>query len=46
MRTAKKHPWNTSSKRVELIITLGYAAGEYRQKKRKPKDETVTYNKY
>lgn len=35
-----------SSKRVELIITLGYAAGEYRQKKRKPKDETVTYNKY
>jgi nitroreductase len=35
-----------SSKRIELIITLGYAAGEYRQKKRKPKDETVTYNKY
>lgn len=35
-----------SSKRVELIITLGYAAGEYRQKKRKPKDETVSYNKY
>jgi len=34
------------AKRVELIITLGYAAGEYRQKKRKPKDETVAYNKY
>ena len=35
-----------SSKRVELIITLGYATGEYRQKKRKPKEETVSYNKY
>lgn len=35
-----------SSKRVELIITLGYAAGEYRQKKRKPKEETVSWNKY
>ncbi len=35
-----------SSKRVELIITLGYASGDYRQKKRKPKEETVSYNKY
>jgi len=35
-----------SSKRVELIITLGYASGDYRQKKRKPKEEKVSYNKY
>lgn len=35
-----------SSKRVELIITLGYTSGEYRQKKRKPKEDTVSYNKY
>ncbi|MDX9947550.1 MAG: nitroreductase family protein [Bacteroidales bacterium] len=35
-----------SSKRVELIITLGYASGDYRQKRRKPKEETVSWNKY
>ena len=34
------------SKRVELIITLGYPLGEKREKRRKPKDETVSYNKY
>jgi nitroreductase len=35
-----------ASKRVELIITLGYPAKELREKKRKPITETVSYNKY
>lgn len=35
-----------SSKRVELIITLGYSLSEYRDKKRKTKETTVSYNKY
>jgi nitroreductase len=35
-----------SSKRVELIVTLGYSLSEHRDKKRKPKDTTVSYNKY
>jgi len=35
-----------ASKRIELIITLGYSMSEYREKKRKPKDVTVSYNKY
>jgi nitroreductase len=34
------------SKRVELIITLGYSLSEKRQKRRKPAEETVSYNKY
>ena len=34
------------SKRVELIITIGYSLSEYRQKKRKPKEVVVSYNKY
>ena len=34
------------SKRVELIITLGYPLGEKREKRRKPKEETIAYNKY
>lgn len=34
------------SKRVELIITLGYSMSDKREKKRKPKEETVCYNKY
>jgi nitroreductase len=34
------------SKRVELIITLGYSQSDYRQKKRKPKEVTVSFNKY
>lgn len=33
-------------KRVELIITLGYSLNEKREKKRKPSDVTVSYNKY
>lgn len=34
------------SKRVELIISLGYSLSDYRQKKRKPKEATVSFNKY
>jgi nitroreductase len=34
------------SKRVELIITLGYSLSEKREKKRKPAEETVSYNSY
>jgi nitroreductase len=34
------------SKRVELIITLGYSLSEQRTKKRKAKEVVVTYNKY
>jgi nitroreductase len=35
-----------SSKRVELLITIGYPLGEYRTKKRKSSEVTVSYNKY
>jgi nitroreductase len=34
------------SKRVELIITLGYSLSDTREKKRKSAAETVSYNKY
>jgi nitroreductase len=34
------------SKRVELIITLGYSLSDQREKRRKPAAETVSYNKY
>jgi nitroreductase len=34
------------SKRIELIITLGYSLNEKREKRRKPAEETVSYNKY
>ena len=34
------------SKRVELIITLGYSLSEKREKRRKPAEEIVSYNKY
>jgi nitroreductase len=34
------------SKRVELIITIGYSRSEQREKKRKPVNEVVSYNKY
>jgi nitroreductase len=34
------------SKRVELIITIGYSHSEQREKKRKPISEVVSYNKY
>jgi len=34
------------SKRVELIITMGYSLSEQKEKRRKPAEETVSYNKY
>jgi len=34
------------SKRVPLIITLGYPAGEKRKKRRKDIDQIVEYNSY
>jgi nitroreductase len=34
------------SKRVELIITIGYSLSEQREKRRKPKEEVLSYNKY
>jgi len=34
------------TKRVELIITIGYSLSEKREKRRKKKEEVVTYNKY
>lgn len=34
------------SKRVELIITLGYSLSNQREKRRKPPEEVVSYNKY
>ncbi len=33
-------------KRVELIITLGYSLSQQREKRRKPDEQTVSYNKY
>ena len=35
-----------SSKRVELLITLGYSISEQRTKKRKSPSEVISYNKY
>jgi len=34
------------SKRIELIITIGYSLSEQRTKKRKAKEEVVGFNKY
>jgi nitroreductase len=34
------------SKRVELIITIGYSLSEHREKRRKPPEETVSFNRY
>lgn len=34
------------NKRVELIITIGYSLSSQREKRRKPAEETVSYNKY
>jgi nitroreductase len=34
------------SKRAELLITLGYSLSEHREKRRKPVEDKVSYNKY
>ena len=45
-KSLKKYLGIPSSKRVELIITLGYPLGSKREKRRKPLEITVSYNKY
>jgi nitroreductase len=35
-----------ASKRVELIISVGYSSKEIRDKTRKPHEEVISYNKY
>lgn len=45
-RIVKKLLAVPKSKRIELIITLGYSLNEKREKRRKPAEETVSYNKY
>lgn len=35
-----------AGKRIELIVAVGYPAKEYREKKRKPHGEVISYNKY
>ena len=42
----KKHLGIPSRKRVELIITIGYSLSSQREKRRKPKDLTVSFNRY
>lgn len=34
------------NKRVELLITIGYPEGQKREKRRKPPEDTVSYNRY
>lgn len=34
------------SKRVELLITIGYSLSTKREKRRKPPEDTVSFNKY
>jgi nitroreductase len=45
-RQLRKLLYIPKSKRVELIITLGYSLSERHEKRRKPAGETVSYNKY
>jgi nitroreductase len=45
-KTVRKYLGIPASRRVELIITLGYSTGSKREKKRKPPAVTVSYNKY
>jgi nitroreductase len=34
------------NKRVELIITIGYSLSDQREKRRKPREEVISWNKY
>lgn len=45
-KAVKKQLGIPATKRVELIITIGYSVSNQREKKRKPKETTVSYNKY
>jgi nitroreductase len=35
-----------SSKKVELVITVGYTESRLREKSRKPPGNVITYNRY
>jgi nitroreductase len=45
-KSVKRHLGIPASKRVELIITIGYSVSRQREKKRKPAEATVSFNKY
>jgi nitroreductase len=45
-KSLKKYLGVPKSKRIELIITLGYSLSVKREKKRKPATDTVSFNKY
>lgn len=45
-KSIRKYLGIPSSKRVELIITLGYSLSHKREKRRKAAGMTVSYNKY
>ncbi len=45
-KAVRKHLGIPRSIRVELIITIGYSASHQREKKRKPLEVVVSYNKY
>jgi nitroreductase len=45
-KTLRKHLGIPSSRRAELIITIGYSASRQRDKTRKPPGVTVSYNRY
>lgn len=45
-KTVRKLLGIPSNKRVVLIITIGYSTADHRNKKRKPKEVTVSYNRY
>jgi nitroreductase len=45
-RSVKRHLGIPGSKRVELIITIGYSVSRQREKNRKPTEATVSFNKY
>ena len=45
-RQLRKLLYIPKSKRIELIITVGYSLSDQREKRRKPSSETVSYNKY
>ena len=45
-KSVKKYLGIPASKRVELIITIGYSLSNQREKRRKPPEVTVSFNKY
>lgn len=45
-KSIKRHLGVPSSKRVELMITVGYSAAHQRDKTRKASEQVISYNKY